>query len=66
MQAAFDAGDPWCGWEATCETSGGVVGFTELNELYVCMPGTTLVDVVRDFLQAEHDAAQGDDSGKIV
>jgi len=30
------------------------------------MPGTTLADVVRDFLLAEHDALQGDDSGRIV
>ena len=66
VRAAFESGDPWCGWEATSETSGGVVGFTELNELYVCMPGTSLADVVRDFLQAEHDAALGDDSGRIV
>jgi len=63
---AQEAGDPYCGWEATAETSGDVVGFTELNELYVCMPGTSLADVVRDYLEAEHEAANGDESGRIV
>ena len=42
VRAAVETGDPWCGWEATTETSGGVVGFTELNELYVCIPGTSI------------------------
>jgi len=37
VRTAVESGDPWCGWEATTETSGGVVGFTELNELYVSL-----------------------------
>ncbi|MEJ1409382.1 MAG: terminase gpA endonuclease subunit [Candidatus Sedimenticola sp. (ex Thyasira tokunagai)] len=65
-RAADESGDPWCGWVPTVETSGGVVGFKELNELYVCMPGTSLADVVRDYLEAEHDAANGDESARIV
>ncbi len=65
-RAADEAGDPWCGWVPTVETSGNVVGFKELNELYVCMPGTQLADVVRDYLEAEHDAANGDESARIV
>lgn len=64
-QAVAD-GDAMCGWEPTVETSGGVVGFKELNELYVCIPGTSLADVVRDYLEAEHDAERGDQSGRIV
>lgn len=63
---ARDAGDPFCGWTPTVETSGNIVGFKELSELYVCIPGTSLADVVRDYLEAEHDAATGDTSGQIV
>ena len=64
--AARDSGDKYCGWQATADTSGGVVGFKELNELYVCIPGTSLADVVRDYLEAKHDASTGDESGMIV
>lgn len=68
VRRARDAGDPWCGWVATADASGsgGVEGFKELNELYVCLPGTRLADVVRDYLEAEHLAAQGDETAKIV
>lgn len=66
VRKAADAGDPYCGWVPTTESTGGVVGFMELNELYVCIPGTSLADVVRDHLEAEHDARLGDESGRIV
>jgi len=68
VKRAVEAGDPWCGWVPTVdvETAGGVEGFKELSELYVCLPGTSLADVVRDYLEAEHDAARGDDSGLVV
>ena len=64
-QAAADD-DPLYGWVPTVEISGGIVGFKELNELYVCIPGTSLADVVRDYLEAQHDAEKGDQSGLIV
>lgn len=63
--AARDAGDPYCGWEPTV-TGAEARGFIDLSELYVCIPGTSLASVVRDFLEAEHDAAKGDESGRIV
>ena len=63
---ALEAGDPYCGWEPTAESTGGIVGFHELNELYVCIPGTKLADIVRDYLEAEADAEHGDESGRIV
>lgn len=68
VKAARDAGDAYCGWVATVdiETAGGVEGFKELSELYVCLPGTSLADVVRDYLEAEYDAERGDDSGLVV
>ena len=66
VKSAVDEGDPLCGWVPTVETSGGIVGFKELNELYVCLPGTSLSDVVRDYLEAVHDADKGDQSGLIV
>jgi phage terminase large subunit GpA-like protein len=66
VKAAVESGDPYCGWEATVESDGTIIGFKELNELYACMPGTGLADVVRDYLEAEYDAARGDVSGRIV
>lgn len=64
--AARDEGDPWCGWVATVNAPEAVEGFTELSELYVCMAGTSLADVVRAFLEAEHKAENGDESERIV
>jgi len=64
-QSALDK-DPMFGWVPTVEVSGGIIGFKELNELYVCIPGTSLADVVRDYLEALHDAEKGDQSGLIV
>jgi len=66
VRKATDSGDPYCGWTPTVKTIGGVAGFKELNELYVCLPGTSLSDVVRDYLEAERDAELGDESGRIV
>ena len=66
VKAAVAAGDTMCGWEPTADTSGGVVGFKELNELYVCLPGTSLADVVRDYLEAKHESDKGDQSAMIV
>ncbi len=66
VRKARESGDPYCGWVTTTEVSGGVEGFKELNELYVCLPGTRLADVARDFLEAEHQAAQGDENARIV
>lgn len=66
VRKARDSGDQYCGWVPTADISGGVEGFKELNELYVCLPGTRLADVVRDYLEAEHLAAQGDETAKIV
>lgn len=66
VKSAYESGDKFCGWEPTADSGGGIVGFKELNELYVCLPGTSLADVVRDYLEAEHEAAKGDESGRIV
>lgn len=66
VQAAHAAGDPFCGWVPTAKAPPGVIGFMELNELYVVIPGTNLAAVVRDYLEAEHEAARGDESARIV
>jgi phage terminase large subunit GpA-like protein len=63
---AFEAGDMWCGWTSTVESDGVIETFKELSELYVCIPGTSLGDLVKDYLEAEHDAASGDETGRIV
>ncbi len=64
--AAKNAGDPFCGWVATVETDGNCETFKDLSELYVCIPGTSLASVVRDYLEAEHEAALGDETARIV
>lgn len=66
VEDAVAAGDPYCGWVPTVEADGTVAGFKELNELYACLPGTGVADMVRDYLEAESDAATGDQSGRIV
>lgn len=72
-QEARDAGDPLAGWVKTaCGEGFGedeeepIETFFDLSELYVCMDGTGLADVVRDYLEAEHEFATGDDSARIV
>ncbi|WP_308583614.1 terminase gpA endonuclease subunit [uncultured Pseudomonas sp.] len=55
---AIDAGDPYCGWVPT-KPFAGRAGFIELNELYACLPGTSLADIVREKLNAEHQASIG-------
>lgn len=72
-EAARDAGDPFCGWikQQVGEGYGPydeepIETFVELSELYVCMPGTSLADVVRDYLEAEHNAEAGDESARII
>jgi phage terminase large subunit GpA-like protein len=68
VSQAEASGDAYCGWVPTVdrETVGGVESFKELGELYVCLEGTSLADVVRDYLEAEHDAERGDESGRVV
>ncbi len=65
VAAAMHAGDPLCGWTPTAEYHG-VAGFMELNELYSCLPGAGVAELVRDYLKAEHLAALGDETEKIV
>jgi phage terminase large subunit GpA-like protein len=72
-QTARDAGDEFAGWvkqqigeNYSAEQCEPIETFTELSELYVCMPGTSLADVVRDYLEAEHEAEAGDESARIV
>ena len=61
---AYESGDDFAGWQATGEFHGRA-GFTGLSELYVCMPGTSLSDVVIDFLGAKAQSDLGDESGMI-
>jgi phage terminase large subunit GpA-like protein len=65
VDKAEAAGDPNYGWVATAEFHG-VAGFQELNEIYSCLPGAGVADLVRDFLKAEHKAARGDEQDRIV
>jgi len=72
-RAAQDDGDPFAGWVKTQCGDGfswdeiePIETFQELSELYVCIPGTSLADVVRDYLEAEHEAELGDEAARIV
>ena len=65
VYAALEAGDKNCGWVATAEFSG-VAGFMELSELYACLPGAGLAELVKSYLEAEHRSAQGDENAKVV
>lgn len=65
VYAAIEAGDVNAGWVATAEFSG-VAGFMELSELYACLPGAGLADLVKAYLEAEHRAEQGDENAKVV
>jgi len=65
VYAAMEAGDENCGWVATAEFSG-VAGFMELNEVYVCLPGAGLAELVKSYLQAEYQSALGNENDKIV
>lgn len=56
---AVERGDPMCGWVATAPFYGKA-GFMELSELYACLPGTSLADLVREKLAAEKLADAGD------
>jgi phage terminase large subunit GpA-like protein len=56
---------PYAGWESTTEFKG-IRGFNELGELYCCLPGTGLKDLVHDKLDADHRAKNGDENAKIV
>jgi phage terminase large subunit GpA-like protein len=65
IRNAMANGDENCGWVATTEFHG-VAGFMELSELYSCLPGAGVVDLVRDYLKAEHKASMGDETDRIV
>ena len=65
VQKAMDAGDPLCGWVKTAEVPG-VAGFMELGEVYTCLPGAGMAQLMRDYLEAEHKAASGQENARIV
>jgi phage terminase large subunit GpA-like protein len=65
VNSAIDAADPLCGWVQTA-TFNGIAGFMELNELYSCLPGVGVANLVADYLEAEYYAERGDDNKRIV
>jgi len=62
---AYLSGDKFAGWTPTAPFYGKA-GFQDLSELYVCMPGTSLADVVADYLAAEAQSDVGDESLMIA
>lgn len=65
VMAAIEEGDPLCGWVPTAPFHG-IAGFKELSEIYSCLPGVGLEDLVKDYLAAEYEAGRGDESERIV
>lgn len=63
--SAIEAGDKNAGWIATAEYSG-VAGFMELSELYTCLPGAGIAELVKSYLEAEFRSEQGDENAKVV
>ena len=61
---AYNAGDKNAGWTPTAEFHGRA-GFMGLSELYVCMPGTGLSDVVQDYLAAKAESEKGNENAMI-
>jgi hypothetical protein len=62
---ALVAGDENAGWVAT-KPFYGKAGFKDLSELYVCLPGTSLSDVVKAYLEAKYLSDRGDESKMIA
>lgn len=62
---AIAAGDKNAGWIPTAEFAG-VAGFQELSELYTCLPGAGIAELVKSYLEAEHRSAQGDENARVV
>ena len=58
------AGDKFCGWMPT-RPGIKAKGFTRLGELYSCLPGSSLAEMVEKHLEAEYYFARGDETKKI-
>lgn len=65
VQKAVDAGDQFAGWIPTRKTGGRIKGFTGLSELYSCLPGSSLTEMVETYLEAEYYVARGDETKRI-
>lgn len=64
INRALEEGDSKAGWVAT-KPFHGKAGFQELGEVYSCLPGSGLADMVREHLHAQHQAALGDQTKMI-
>lgn len=65
VEKAIASGDRFGGWQPTRKTSGRIKGFTRLGELYSCLPGSSIVELVEKHLEAEYYAARGDETKRI-
>jgi len=64
VYSAIQDGDKNCGWVAT-KPFHGRAGFMELGEVYSCLPGAGMAELVRDYLSAEYQASLGDETKRI-
>ena len=65
VDAALESGDRFCGWTPTRNTNGRIKGFVKLGELYSCLPGSSVVELVEKYLEAEYYSNRGDETKKI-
>jgi len=64
VYTSIDDGDVNRGWVAT-KPFHGKAGFVELPEVYSCLQGSTIADLVMEYLSAEHQSSLGDQTSKI-
>jgi len=65
VDRAIESGDRFCGWKPTRKTNGRIKGFVRLGELYSCLPGSSVIELVEKHLEAEYYSSRGDETKKI-
>lgn len=65
VDKAIATGDRFGGWTPTRKTDGRIKGLAGLSELYSCLPGSSLREMVETSLEAEYYAARGDETKRI-
>lgn len=61
---AKENGDKYAGWVGT-KPFYGKAGFTELPEVYSCLPGSGLAELAMEYLGAQHQSSLGDQTSMI-
>lgn len=65
VDKAIENGDRFGGWTPTRRTDGRIKGITGLSELYSCLPGSSLREMVELDLEATYYENRGDQTKRI-